>query len=698
MHCKTKSFMTKKRAFTLIELLIVIAIIGILFIVLVSKVDFATDKAKASGVQTDFRSFQVAFDTVAKENAGFNTFGWDTGDTNGDRIRNSYDKGDTNKNGKQDSGEVFVGSKTYGETWTGVYTLTNPADANDKSAIVALESAINANLDPKLHITIADDLTITMANSAKDPWKTEYHGVYLTNATTDGKDRGAIVMYSNGANQEFGSEHSIAGGVVTVNVPGNNKIGQDDYAIVSCYTYLNGYGEVKNMTVGFSNNQSFLTTTPNNTTSESLVNTNGSATFNKMVSENCDCEPFDGMVFHDCLIDISPVTLSWDELMLQENGSKYGYNVSAISNIAIDDYAFVACFCLTDLKLPNTVTTIGEGAFYYCTLLSKVEIPDSVTTINMGAFNFSGLTSIKLPNNITTIADSLFGYCFELRSVEIPKTVTSIGEYAFDHCTSLQEMVFKGTINEWMSIDKKHVWQGVHDRGEYTAIQAEYVQCADGLFYYGVNGIYFTLQNDNTYSATGMYQSVNKNLIISETVNDIPVTTIATELFWANPTSITIPKSVKQIWIGAFAGCDNLEQIIFDGTIEEWENINIYGESHTSGWDILDSVYIKYSDSPTLSESIVAINDIDCSGPYNIVYYTYENDILVEKTARVEACGGTTICAAIGTEIYIDTTNTIGVYNQNYDYEEKINDYHYNNNGVYVVVPYKANCYIDIFS
>ncbi len=37
---------TKRKAFTLVELLIVIAIIGILFIVLVSKVDFATDKAK----------------------------------------------------------------------------------------------------------------------------------------------------------------------------------------------------------------------------------------------------------------------------------------------------------------------------------------------------------------------------------------------------------------------------------------------------------------------------------------------------------------------------------------------------------------------------------------------------------------------------------------------------------------------------
>ena len=255
MNYKNKLFMTKKKAFTLIELLIVIAIIGILFIVLVSKVDFATDKAKATGVQTDFRSFQVAIESVAKENAGLATFGWDTGDVNGDRIRNSYDAGDTNQDGVCDANEVWTGHKVYSETWTNVYTLTNPADADDKSAIAALEAAINANLDPKLHITIHDDYTITMANGAQDPWKTEYHGYYITNAINDNKDRGAIVMYSNGANQEFGSEHSIAGGVVTVNVPGNNVYGKDDYSLVSCYTYVNGYGEVKTTTTGFSNNQ-----------------------------------------------------------------------------------------------------------------------------------------------------------------------------------------------------------------------------------------------------------------------------------------------------------------------------------------------------------------------------------------------------------------------------------------------------------
>ena len=301
-----------KKAFTLIELLIVIAIIGILFIVLVSKVDFATDKAKATGVQTDFRSFQVAFEQVAKENAGFNAFGWNEGDNAGgseaavlaalntgleeadkftaygnfdddkaDRVRNSYDFGDKDLDGVVDSGEVWTGRKVYTEDWENkVYTLVKPGDTSgeyDADVIFALESAINANLDPKLHITIGTDGKISMANQAQDPWKSEYHGLLLTNAETtgsavantehgakaaDGLDRGAIIMYSNGANLKDGVTTRVEGGevitVVAKNGTGtldNNVDGKDDYSLATIYTYKNGYGEVISSTTGFSNNQ-----------------------------------------------------------------------------------------------------------------------------------------------------------------------------------------------------------------------------------------------------------------------------------------------------------------------------------------------------------------------------------------------------------------------------------------------------------
>ena len=294
------SYKTKnnKKAFTLIELLIVIAIIGILFVVLVSRVDFATDKAKATGVQTDFRSFQMAFEQVSKENAGFATFGWDTGDkskdslwsgkttpdgqaysyTNkdkdaGDRVKNSYDQGDANLNGIQESTETWIGRKIYTEEWTGVYTLTNPNGNVDYSAIAALERAINANLDPKLHITISNDYTITMANQARDPWGNEYHGAYISNALNDNMDRGAIIIYSDGANGKDGTEHGISGGVVTIFVPHNNKYGQDDYALVSCYSYANGYGETTTITEGFSVNQEFLAGNKNSNIDASQIKT-----------------------------------------------------------------------------------------------------------------------------------------------------------------------------------------------------------------------------------------------------------------------------------------------------------------------------------------------------------------------------------------------------------------------------------------
>ena len=287
-----KQNIVKKRAFTLIELLIVIAIIGILFVVLVSRVDFATDKAKATGAQTDFRSFQMAFETVSKENAGFASLGWNTGDDNGDRKRNSYDEGDIGTgvgtpgyhNGKVDSGEIWTGHKVYGETWGSVYTLVNPADNTDASAFQALEAAINANLDPKLHITITPELSgtaltgnavVTMANGAQDPWKKEYHGVYITNAVADnGADRGAFVIYSDGANGKNGSAHLIDDGIVTVTVPGNNIAGKDDYAIVVCYTNVNGYGESRIATFGFSNNQKFFNNDSHNNdiTQDDIIN------------------------------------------------------------------------------------------------------------------------------------------------------------------------------------------------------------------------------------------------------------------------------------------------------------------------------------------------------------------------------------------------------------------------------------------
>lgn len=69
-----KSPSVTKRGFTLVEILIVVAVIGILFISLVPRIDFAGDKARETGIKTDFRSFELAAEQLLRENAGLADF------------------------------------------------------------------------------------------------------------------------------------------------------------------------------------------------------------------------------------------------------------------------------------------------------------------------------------------------------------------------------------------------------------------------------------------------------------------------------------------------------------------------------------------------------------------------------------------------------------------------------------------------
>lgn len=76
-----KFFNRKRGAFTLVEILVVILIIGLLFVFLVPKIDSATDKARETGIKTDMRSYQTAFEAVAREHGGLGENAIDDADT-----------------------------------------------------------------------------------------------------------------------------------------------------------------------------------------------------------------------------------------------------------------------------------------------------------------------------------------------------------------------------------------------------------------------------------------------------------------------------------------------------------------------------------------------------------------------------------------------------------------------------------------
>ncbi|MDE5861426.1 MAG: leucine-rich repeat domain-containing protein, partial [Ruminococcus sp.] len=102
---------------------------------------------------------------------------------------------------------------------------------------------------------------------------------------------------------------------------------------------------------------------------------------------------------------------------------------------------------LTSVKIPDSVTNIGEMAFYSCDGLTSIEIPDSVTTIGGSAFsNCRNLTSLKIPNSVTNIGSLAFSDCKSLKSIIIPNSVTSIGSMAFNDCESLKSAIIPNSI------------------------------------------------------------------------------------------------------------------------------------------------------------------------------------------------------------------------------------------------------------
>lgn len=115
---------------------------------------------------------------------------------------------------------------------------------------------------------------------------------------------------------------------------------------------------------------------------------------------------------------------------------------------SIGESAFGHSSIITSVIIPNSVTEICTSAFSSCRGLKSVTIPNSVTKISGSAFwNCRSLTQITLPDSITTISYQLFGQCIDLKSVIIPNSVTSIADRAFVNCTNLDEAT-KARLNQ----------------------------------------------------------------------------------------------------------------------------------------------------------------------------------------------------------------------------------------------------------
>ena len=112
----------------------------------------------------------------------------------------------------------------------------------------------------------------------------------------------------------------------------------------------------------------------------------------------------------------------------------------------ITDGAFMGSK-LTNIVIPECVTTIGEGAFTYCSSLTNITIPESVTSCNVSFYGCDNLVSATILSKITSI-DFMFAFCESLTTVILPDSLTSIGENTFANCYGLTNMIIPDNIVE----------------------------------------------------------------------------------------------------------------------------------------------------------------------------------------------------------------------------------------------------------
>lgn len=117
---------------------------------------------------------------------------------------------------------------------------------------------------------------------------------------------------------------------------------------------------------------------------------------------------------------------------------------SSVSSLG--EGCFKNCSSLTSINIPSSVTSLGYECFYGCSSLVSIIIPSSVTSLDWSCFwDCKSLTSITIPASVTSIGSLCFAYCSSLTSITIPASVKWIGEYStFTNCVKLNTIFFKG--------------------------------------------------------------------------------------------------------------------------------------------------------------------------------------------------------------------------------------------------------------
>ena len=367
---------------------------------------------------------------------------------------------------------------------------------------------------------------------------------------------------------------------------------------------------------------------------------------------------------------------------------------SGLPVTGIGSYAFQSCTSLTNVTIPNSVTTIAGGAFQDCTSLTSVTIPDSVTYMGPGSFfncrsltnlilgsglstiqydAFSGcssLTSVTIPNSVISIdilafssctslisvtignstisiRDSAFAGCGNLRSVAIPNSVTSIGPASFYNCSSLTNLAIPNSVIsiEYAAFSGCTGLTNVTIGSGVTSITGgsggAFSGCPNVIsfsvdpansFYSSLNGVLF----DKAQTTLIQYPAAREgSYVVPNTVTNIGASAFDG---CANLSSVTIGSSVVSIEDYAFHSCTGLTAIIIPNNVTNIGDSVFEGCSSlralTMGDGVTSMGYYALRDCPSLTNITVAVANLAYSSVDGVLFDKAQTFLVKYPTAR----------------------------------------------------------------
>ena len=239
----------------------------------------------------------------------------------------------------------------------------------------------------------------------------------------------------------------------------------------------------------------------------------------------------------------------------------------------VGDNAFWYCSNVTSLDLPNSLQEIGNESFRGLSKLRNLTLPGNIKHVSLGAFSLChDLKTLIIEEGV----EHLGPYSFEeihnnnLEYVELPKSITTIDDYAFRQCF-IEEIHYNGTINDWKKISIGGKWR------DLSTIKT--VICSDGEIEYGNfeidnEGFFYVINKSEVGSLFEVPSNINGKQVTGigsdcfngcENLEKVILPESVTKLNWycfcgcKNLKEIENTQNIKEIDYGVFYGCISLE-------------------------------------------------------------------------------------------------------------------------------------------